>query len=55
MGQWVWVLYWEGQSSQVPAGDPGHSDTEPATRVSLRWGPTYLLETLAVVAQMRRQ
>lgn len=22
------VLCWEGWSSQVPAGDPGHSDTE---------------------------
>lgn len=48
-------LCWKGQSSQVLTGDPGHRDTEPATRVSLPWGPRYLLETLAIVAQMRRQ
>lgn len=41
------VLCWDGQSSQVPTGDPGHRDIEPATRVSLPWGSRYLLETLA--------
>lgn len=48
------VSCWEGWSSQVPAGDLA-TVTEPARRVSLPWGCRYLLETLATVAQMRRQ
>lgn len=55
MGRCLWFCARKDGAFQVPTGDPGHSDTDPAMRVSLPWGPRHPLETLATVAQMRRQ